>query len=90
MDLPQNVFSGDHLGVYIRLCAVDLADILNVCRTGSCIYLPSTVASANYSLCDRDPWVVVAEDTCVFFVSWWIRRNLTEFHMISVLWLRLV
>ena len=78
------IFTGNHLGVYIRFGAVNLADIFNISRTGSCVYLPCTIASSDNGLCDGNPWVVVTEDTGIFFISWWIRRNFTKLNMVSM------
>ena len=67
---------------------MNLTDIFDISRTGSCVYLPSTVASSDNGLCDRDPWIVVAEDTGILFVSWWIRRNFTKLYVIFMIrWL---
>ena len=63
---------------------MNLADILNVCRTGSGVYLPCSVSTADNSLSYRNPRIVVAEDAGVLLVSRWIRRDFTKLHMISV------
>ena len=64
---------------------MNLADILNVCRTGSGVYLPCSVSTTDNSLGYRNPRIVVAEDAGILLVSWWIRRDFTKLHMISVI-----
>lgn len=58
-----------HLGVYIRLGTMDLADILNVCGTGLTVDFKGSVTSAQNSFCDGYPGIVVAEDTGILLVS---------------------
>ena len=76
------VGSGYHLGVDIRLGSVDLADVFDVSRAGLTVDFKSTVATANDGLCNGNPWIVVAEDTGIFFVSRRIRGNFTEVQVI--------
>ena len=71
------VFTCDHLGVYIWFGAMDLADILDVSRAGSRVYLPCAVSTSDYRLSDRDPWIVVAEDTGIFLVAARVGGDLT-------------
>ena len=68
---------------------MNFADIFDICRTGSCIYLPCTVSTSDNGFCNGNPRIVVAEDSGIFFISWWIRGNLTKFYMVSVIrWLK--
>lgn len=81
--------SGNHLRIYIRFGTVNFADIFDICRTGSCIYLPCTVSTSDNGFCNGNPRIVVAEDSGIFFISWWIRGNFTKFYMVSVIrWLK--
>ena len=63
------ILTGYHLGVYIRLGTMDLADILNVCGTGLTVDFEGSVTSAQNSFCDGYPGIVVAEDTGILLVS---------------------
>ena len=74
----SSVFSGDHLRVDVRLGAVDLADVLNVSRADLAVQVKCAVSVADNGLSDGDPWVVVAEDTSILFVSRRIGGNLTN------------
>ena len=65
---------------------VDFTDIFDICRTGllcrpanARFPRPTTVSAHG------NPRVVVAENTGILFVSRWIRRDFTEFNMISVI-----
>ena len=49
------ILTGYHLGVYIRLGTMDLADILNVCGTGLTVDFEGSVTSAQNSFCDGYP-----------------------------------
>ena len=71
-----------HLAVDIRLGAVDLTDVLNVCRAGLFVDLKRAVTVADYSLGTADPWVVVTEDACVLLVSRGIAGNFAQFEMV--------
>ena len=62
--------------------AVDLADVFDASRAGLTVDFKSTVATANDGLCNRNPWIVVAEDTGIFLVSRRIRGNFTEVQVI--------
>ena len=64
----SGILSGYHLRVNIRLCPVDLTDVFNVGRAGLFIYFESTVSVADDSLADRDPRIVVTENTGIFLV----------------------
>ncbi len=78
------ILTGHHLAVYIRLGAVDLADVLNIGRAGLAVDLkarsprPRTVSAMD------DPGIVVAEDTGVLLVSRWIAGDLTKIQVILV------
>ena len=76
------VAAGHHLAVDIRLGAVDLTDVLNVCRAGLFVDLKRAVTMADYSLGTADPGVVVAEDACVLLVSRGIAGNLAQLKVI--------
>ena len=78
----SSVFSGDHLRVDVRLGAVDLADVLNVSRADLAVQVKCAVSVADNGLSDGDPWVVVAEDTSILFVSRRIGGNLTKIQVI--------
>ena len=71
-----------HLAVDIWLGVVDLADVLNVCRTGLFVDLKRAVAVADYSFGTADPRVVVAEDTGVLLVARGIAGNLAQLKVI--------
>lgn len=75
--------SGDHLRVYIWLCAVDITDIFDIGRAGLAVDLKCSVTTSDSRLCNRHPWIVVTEDTRIFFISRWIRRNFTKVEVIS-------
>ena len=75
------VAASHHLAVDIRLGAVDLTDVLNVCRAGLFVDLKRAVTMADYSLGTADPWVVVTEDACVLLVSRGIAGNFAQFEM---------
>lgn len=79
----SSVFSGDHLRVDVRLGAVDLADVLNVSRADLAVQIKCAVSVADNGFSDGDPWVVVAEDTSILFVSRRIGGNLTKIQVIS-------
>lgn len=78
----SSVFSGDHLRVDVRLGAVDLADVLNISRADLAVQVKCAVSVADNGLSDGDPWVVVAEDTSILFVSRRIGGNLTKIQVI--------
>ena len=62
---------------------MNFADIFYISRTGLLIYLKGSVATSDDSLSDRDPRIVVAEDTCIFLISGWIGGDFTKFEVIS-------
>ena len=76
------ILTGYHLGVYIRLGTMDLADILDVCGTGLAVDFEGSVTSAQNGLCDGYPGIVVAEDTGILLVSGGIRGYFTKFEVI--------
>ena len=76
------ILSVYHLGVYIRLGTMDLADILNVCGTGLTVDFEGSVTSAQNSFCDGYPGIVVAEDTGILLVSGGIRGYFTKLEVI--------
>ena len=78
------ITTGYHLGIYIRLCSVNLTDIFYISRTGLLIYFKGSVTTSDDSLSDGDPWIVVAEDTGIFLISGWIGGDFTKFEVISV------
>ena len=39
----------------------------------------------DYNFTNDNPWIVVTENTTIFFISWWIRRNFPKFHMIFLI-----
>ena len=61
---------------------MDLADILDISRTSLFIDLESTVTTTDNSLSTRYPRVIVAEDTCILFISRWIRGDFSKFYMV--------
>ena len=48
---------------------MDFADIFDVGRAGLLVNLKSSVAASDDGFCDRNPWIIVTEDTCVFLVT---------------------
>ena len=76
------ILTGYHLGIYIRLGTMDLADILNVCGTGLTVDFEGSVTSAQNSFCDGYPGIVVAEDTGILLISGGIRGYFTKFEVI--------
>ena len=61
---------------------MDLADVLNVSRADLAVQVKCAVSVADNGLSDGDPWVVVAEDTSILFVSRRIGGNLTKIQVI--------
>ena len=61
---------------------MDLADVLNVSRADLAVQIKCAVSVADNGLSDGDPWVVVAEDTSILFVSRRIGGNLTKIQVI--------
>ena len=68
---------------------MDLTDIFNIRRADLTVYIKRAVSMTNACLSDRDPRIVVAEDTSIFLISRRIRGNLTKFKMIILVsWLQ--
>ena len=61
---------------------MDLADVLNVSRADLAVQIKCAVSVADNGFSDGDPWVVVAEDTGILFVSRRIGGNLTKIQVI--------
>ena len=76
------ISSGNHLCIYVRFCSVNFTDFL--CVSGTCllIYFKCSVTASDYCLGNGNPRIVVAEDTCIFLVSGWIRADFTKLKMI--------
>ena len=62
---------------------MDITDVFKVSRAGLAVDLKCSVTTSDSRLSNRYPWIVVAEDTCIFFISRWIRRNFTKVEVIS-------
>lgn len=78
----------NHLAVCIWLCSMDFTNFLKEYRISLGINLISSITMPNCSFSTCNPRIVVAEDSGILFVSRWIRRNLTEFYMVSCIsWL---
>ena len=73
----------DHLGIDVRLGPVDLTELFHTGRAGLPVNFKGSVAASHDGFRDGDPGIVVAEDTCIFFVSRRIGGNFTQFHVIS-------
>ncbi len=80
-----SVAACDHLRIYIRLGAMDIADFLKICGADLGVDLECSVAASDNGLCDGDPGVVVTEDTCIFLISGRIGGNLTEVEVIGLI-----
>ena len=76
------ISTGYHLGVNVRLCAVDLADIFNAGWAGLAVDLICAVSAADRRFCNGNPWIVMAEDTCIFFISWRVGADLAKVQII--------
>ena len=61
---------------------MDLADVLNVSRADLAVQIKCAVSVADNGFSDGDPWVVVAEDTSILFVSRRVGGNLTKIQVI--------
>ncbi len=79
------IAAGYHLRVDIGLGAVNLADLLNVCRADLAVNLECSVAAADNGLSNGNPGVVVAEDTSILLVSRRIGRDFAEVQMIGLI-----
>ena len=62
---------------------MDVADLLDAGRTDLAVNFKCAVSSSDRCLCDRDPRIIMAEDSCIFLVSRRVRCDLTKFQMIS-------
>ena len=78
----SSVFSGDHLGVYVRLSTMDFTDVLDISRADLTVQVKGAVAVTYHRFGDGNPWVVVTEDTGIFFVSRRIGGNFTKIQVI--------
>ena len=61
---------------------MDFADIFDVGRAGLLVNLKSSVAASDDGFCDRNPWIIVTEDTCVLFISRRIGGNFSKVQII--------
>ena len=61
---------------------MNFTDVLNIGRAGLFVNLKSSVSTSDHSLCDGNPWVIVAEDTCIFFISRWVGGNFSKVQII--------
>lgn len=61
---------------------MDFTDVLDISRADLAVQIKGAVSVADNGLCDGDPWVVVAEDTGILFVSRRIGGNLTKIQVI--------
>jgi len=64
-----SIGTGDHLGIAVGLCAVNLADVLDVGGTGPAVDLKSPASAPDDSLRDGDPGIIVTEDTGILLIS---------------------
>ena len=62
---------------------MDFTDILDVSRADLTVQVKGAVAVTYHRFGDGNPWVVVTEDTGIFFVSRRIGGNLTKIQVIS-------
>ena len=62
---------------------MDFANVFNIRRAGLFINFKSTVSSSDNSFGNGNPWIVMAEDSGIFFVSWRVGRNFTKVQVIS-------
>ena len=61
---------------------MDFTDVLDISRADLAVQIKGAVSVADNGLCDGDPWVVVAEDTGILFVSRRIGGNFTKIQVI--------
>ena len=73
---------GDHLGVDIRLAAMDLGDRLASRRVDPQVVVERAVAVAGDRLADHQPRVRVAEDPGVLLVAGRVGRDLAELDVV--------
>ena len=62
---------------------MDLADILNIGRTGFFVDFKSTASSADHGFSDGNPGIVMAENTCIFFITWRIGGDFPKVQVVS-------
>ena len=79
----SRVLAGYHLGIDIRLGAVDFGDILIVGGGNLGIIFKRLVAVTHEGFGADYPGVVVAEDSRVFLVAAGVGRNLAVFNIIA-------
>jgi hypothetical protein len=53
-------------------------DLLNVCRAGLLVDFKGPVTVTQNCLCNGNPWIIVAENTSIFFISGRIGRDLAK------------
>jgi len=61
---------------------VDFRNFFNISWSKFFVVFKSVLWATVYNFTNDYPWVVVTENTTVFFISWWIRRNFTKFNVI--------
>ena len=61
---------------------MNLTDIFDIGRAGLAVYFKSTVSASNDSFRDGNPWIVMAENTGNFLISWRIGGNFTKIQII--------
>ena len=62
---------------------MDITDFLQERRADLAVYIKGSVSVTQYGFGDGNPWVVVAEDSGILFISRRIRGDFTEIQMIS-------
>ena len=82
LTMENCVSACNHLRIYIWFRTVDFADIFDVGRAGLLVNLKSSVAASDDGFCDRNPWIIVTEDTCVLFISRRIGGNFSKVQII--------
>ena len=63
---------------------MDFTDIFNICGTDLPVSFKGTLSVSHNGFSDRDPGVVVAEDTGILLVSRRIRGNFTKVGMVGL------
>ena len=58
-----------------------ITDFFNIGRADLTVNIKCKISSSEYSFCNRNPRIVMAEDSGIFFVSRRIRRNFTKFQI---------
>ena len=82
LTMENCVSACNHLRIYIWFRTVDFTDIFDVGRAGLLVNLKSSVAASDDGFCDRNPWIIVTEDTCVLFISRRIGGNFSKVQII--------